>query len=255
MINIEAEVRAGQFRLASEVGDLGYDVLRKLLPDNCHEQDDPYDDPKGEYSRRSDLDFDEDDIPVVRRIERPRDSFADAVLRLVLLHDHTYDDGRVEPIITPQWYDTLDLRSQVRIAAIRVSLRTLDATELGYLERCLHRVRKHMDDAVDREPSTPSEVRSRAKPEWNKDIGELSVDGVLVKTFSQPAPNQRRVLNAFQEEEWPRRVDDPLPFSHEIDPKRRLSETVRSLNDNRKNDALHFECDGTGEGVIWSTSN
>lgn len=234
MPNIETDVRAGQFRLASEVGDLGYDVLRKLLPDNCHEQDDPYNDPKGEYSRRSDLDFDEDDIPVVRRIERPRDSLADAVLRLVLLHDHTFDDGRVEPIITPQWYDTLDLRSQVRIAAVRVSLRTLDATELGYLERCLHRVRKHLDDAVDREPSTPSEVRSRAKPEWNKDIGELSVGGVLVKKFSQPAANQRRVLDAFQEAGWPRKMDDPLRPDPGIDPKRRLAETVRSLNNNMK---------------------
>jgi len=97
--------------------------------------------------------------------------------------------------------------------------------------------------------------RAGAKPEWNKDIGELSVGGVLVKKFSQPAANQRRVLDAFQEAGWPRRMDDPLHGGRATDPKRRLSETVRSLNKNMKNADLHFECDGKGEGVIWSTSN
>jgi hypothetical protein len=56
---------------------------------------------------------------------------------------------------------------------------------------------------------------------------------------------------AFEEEDWPVRIDDPLPPSPDIDPKTRLSSTIKSLNKNLKNRLVHFMGDGTGEGVMW----
>src|SRR5947207_475841 len=34
---------------------------------------------------------------------------------------------------------------------------------------------------------------------------------LLVKHFRRPAPNQYLILDVFQEENWPERIDDPLP--------------------------------------------
>lgn len=65
---------------------------------------------------------------------------------------------------------------------------------------------------------------------WDAVSRYLTVDDRLVKWFRSPAPNQERILAAFQEEAWPPRVDDPLPQHKEQDPKRRLSDTIKCLN-------------------------
>ena len=74
---------------------------------------------------------------------------------------------------------------------------------------------------------------------------------VLVKQFKLPSPNQETVLMAFQEEGWPPRIDDPLPPHPELDPKRRLHDTIKCLNHNQQNRLIQFHGDGTGEGVLW----
>jgi hypothetical protein len=74
---------------------------------------------------------------------------------------------------------------------------------------------------------------------------------VLVKKFKLPAPNQRKVLIAFEEEKWPYRIDDPLPQHPEIDPRRRLHHTLVALNRNHRCEAIRFLGDGSGEGVCW----
>ena len=86
------------------------------------------------------------------------------------------------------------------------------------------------------------------KPRWDRARGELWVGKSIVKTFRQRAPNQRCVLNAFEEEGWPPRIDDPLSHKRDTDPRERLSETVRGLN---YNSMVLFEMDGTGTGVLW----
>ena len=73
----------------------------------------------------------------------------------------------------------------------------------------------------------------------------------LVKAYRASAPNQHRILAAFQEEEWPSRIDDPLPPSRNVHPKHRLHETIAALNSNQKNRLLHFTGDGFGQGVCW----
>lgn len=89
------------------------------------------------------------------------------------------------------------------------------------------------------------------KPTWDGERHELRVAGQLVKIFKLPSPNQETVLMAFEEEGWPPRIDDPLSPAPEIDPKRRLHDTLKSLNRNQKNRLIRFMGDGTGEGIRW----
>jgi len=88
-------------------------------------------------------------------------------------------------------------------------------------------------------------------PVWDAELHELCVGQLLVKCFKWPALNQETVLSAFQEEDWPKRIDDPLPPRPELDPKRRLHDTIKSLNRNQKNRLIRFKGDGTGQGVRW----
>lgn len=88
-------------------------------------------------------------------------------------------------------------------------------------------------------------------PEWDSERRELRLAGLLVKQFKWPAINQETILMAFQEEEWPGRVDDPLPPQIGLEPRRRLQDTIKCLNRNQKNKRIHFRGDGTGEGIIW----
>ncbi len=101
----------------------------------------------------------------------------------------------------------------------------------------------------------PSERNTHAEqipaPHWDAEVRELRVDGKIVKRFKWHAVNQEHVLSAFQEEDWPVRIDDPLPPQPEQDPKRRLSDTIKCLNRKQTNELIHFHGDGTGEGVTW----
>ncbi|MCA9067958.1 MAG: hypothetical protein KDA84_03495 [Planctomycetaceae bacterium] len=88
-------------------------------------------------------------------------------------------------------------------------------------------------------------------PVWDSERRELRLAGVLVKQFKWPAINQETILMAFQEEDWPARVDDPLPPHLGLEPRRRLQDTIKCLNRNQKTKRIHFRGDGTGEGIIW----
>ncbi|WDQ16644.1 hypothetical protein [Rhodopirellula sp. P2] len=90
-----------------------------------------------------------------------------------------------------------------------------------------------------------------SKPSWDPERHELTFQGKLVKRFRWPATNQEVVLSAFQEESWPLRIDDPLPGADDLEPKRRLSDTIKCLNRNQQYSLLRFRGDGTGEGIIW----
>ncbi len=92
-------------------------------------------------------------------------------------------------------------------------------------------------------------------PVWDKDRRALLLGPLVVKQFKVPAPNQEVILASFEEERWPLRVDDPLPPHAAIDPKRRLHDTINSLNRNQRNSLLHFSGDGSGEGVRWEPAN
>jgi hypothetical protein len=103
------------------------------------------------------------------------------------------------------------------------------------------------------EYSSPGPARG-ILPVWDPDRQELRVGGTVVKRFKVPAPNQEIVLASFQEEGWPVRIDDPLPPMAGLEPKRRLHETITSLNRNHKRRLIHFHGDGSGQGVLWEPS-
>ena len=77
---------------------------------------------------------------------------------------------------------------------------------------------------------------------------------IVVKQFKVPALNQERILAAFEEEGWPVHIDDPLPPHPEQDPKRRLHDTINSLNRNQKNPLIRFLGNGNGQGIRWELS-
>ena len=90
-----------------------------------------------------------------------------------------------------------------------------------------------------------------AMPVWDRDRQELRIGGMVVKQFKVPAPNQEMILAAFEEEGWPPRIDDPLPPQPHQDPKRRLHDTINSLNRNHRAETIRFTGDGSGQGVRW----
>lgn len=100
----------------------------------------------------------------------------------------------------------------------------------------------------------PSPLAPPDVPHYDADRRTLFFRGKIVKQFLQPAANQELILTAFEEENWPPRIDDPLPPALEIDPKKRLSDAVFRLNKRQKKRVILFQGDGTGQGVKWRES-
>jgi hypothetical protein len=95
------------------------------------------------------------------------------------------------------------------------------------------------------------EAQELLKPIWDRDRRQLRLGPRVVKEFKVPAANQEIILAVFQEEDWPAKIDDPLPRSPAIDPQRRLHDTINSLNRNQRQRLVHFGADGLGRGVRW----
>jgi hypothetical protein len=89
----------------------------------------------------------------------------------------------------------------------------------------------------------------QAIPVWEH--RELRVGSTVIKRFRQPAYAQEAILAAFQEQNWSREIDDPLPPRPGLNSKRRLRLTIANLNRNQRNSLIHFYGDGTGERVCW----
>ncbi len=91
----------------------------------------------------------------------------------------------------------------------------------------------------------------RQSPTWDGDRRQLRVGSHIVKEFKVPAMNQEIVLAVFEEERWPPRIDDPLPWKSDIDPQRRLHDTINSLNRRQRHRLVHFSADGLAQGIRW----
>ena len=91
---------------------------------------------------------------------------------------------------------------------------------------------------------------TKLQPVWDQEKRELRLGDVVVKLFRWPAANQECLLQAFEEQGWPSRIDDPLPRSA-VNPKARLHDTIKCLNKNQQNKLIKFRGDGTGEGVLF----
>ena len=101
-------------------------------------------------------------------------------------------------------------------------------------------------------PADATAVEKDVKPHWDSTKMELRYKGCLIKEFNQPSMHQMPVLVAFEEEDWPSRIFDPLPPKGVLNPKRRLRQTVEALNEYHKTpNKMYFKADGTGEGICW----
>lgn len=96
-------------------------------------------------------------------------------------------------------------------------------------------------------PARPPDEAS-GKPRWDRDKSRLLLDGRVIRKVRgrTVAKNVVKVFEAFEEEGWPDRIDDPLDPSKD---QKRLHETVKRLNDNL--DVIRFRADGTGQGFVW----
>jgi hypothetical protein len=101
------------------------------------------------------------------------------------------------------------------------------------------------------EAAQRGQPESSLRPQWDSELRQLYWGGILVKHFRVPAHNQELILEAFEEEGWPRHIDDPLPQAHGIDPKVRLRYALKGLNRNQVNNVLLFEGDGRARGIVW----
>jgi len=88
-------------------------------------------------------------------------------------------------------------------------------------------------------------------PRWDHKDHVLSFGGRIVKRFRRSSPNQETILNTFEEQGWPHRIDDPLSWKGRAAAKPRLHDTIKWLNLNHECGLLRFVGDGTGTGVCW----
>ncbi len=95
---------------------------------------------------------------------------------------------------------------------------------------------------------TDDRADTQVRPRWNRDRGELSFQGTIARKLRSIniAKNIVTILDTFEVEGWPDRIDDPLPKRRDS---QRLRETIANLNKNLH--YLRFRADGTGQGVVW----
>ncbi len=91
-------------------------------------------------------------------------------------------------------------------------------------------------------------------PFYDINAWTLRFGPVVVKRYRHAARNQQAILEALQHSEWPRHIVDPLPDADidDVDPRSRLANTVKRLNQNQVCKLLHFRMDGTGAGIYWT---
>jgi hypothetical protein len=87
-------------------------------------------------------------------------------------------------------------------------------------------------------------AQARPTPSWDSASRRLYFGDTLCLEYNRPAPNQELVLNAFQEQDWIQRIDDPLSPG-------RLADTISDLQEKLRGKALIIERDGSGRGITW----
>ncbi|MBI3861042.1 MAG: hypothetical protein HY290_04020 [Planctomycetia bacterium] len=92
---------------------------------------------------------------------------------------------------------------------------------------------------------------SAQRPQWNAERRQLLFDNEVIMQLTGRHGNQELILQTFEEDNWPTRIDDPLPNRKAGDQKQRLRGAVEKLNARSLIPRIHFSCDGN-EGICWS---
>jgi hypothetical protein len=168
------------------------------------------------------------------------------------------------------WHDILSKREQKRLGSslekaweeyqstLGMATKAWSCTAGEALIRICREYGSMSSSRIDRlEQALGNSKRSKTReemdlqPEWRKDEAKLYFRGEVVRTIRSIARAQNvvRILDAFQNGDWPTRVDDPLRYK---DP-HQLRETVRSLN--RGLSLIRFKMDGASKGVCWGRAD
>ena len=95
---------------------------------------------------------------------------------------------------------------------------------------------------------TTAGARTPDSLEWSKTTGELWFQGRLVRKVRVEVATQIcRILDGFQDEGWPRSIDNPIDTSLSSQP---LHDAVASLN--RGLSGVRFHVSDEGESIYWS---
>lgn len=178
-------------------------------------------------------------------------------LQLPSLHARKVSDSQIRWLICQKWVE----HRMERASSAKGARSFLSAATLRFsAESCFALTHEGVAAAmrfvkVEREGNTKTTVDSSARherrPFYDAALRTLFFDKVVVKQFRVPAANQELVLLAFQEENWPPRLHDPIPCKQEVDTKRRLGDTIKQLNARQKTRRILFRGDGTGCGIVW----
>jgi hypothetical protein len=147
-----------------------------------------------------------------------------------------FDRKRTFRPLTPPWFH-------------RRSRFALTEAGAAFARQICHKTTSSTDGPRSAAPKHPDS--SSAKPHWDVAHRQLMVGNRVVKRFKRPARNQELILAAFQEEDWPERIDDPIPGIHGKSAWRRLHDAIKALNHNQTKPGVHFYGDGSGRGVRW----
>jgi len=111
-----------------------------------------------------------------------------------------------------------------------------------------HRFKDQLPPRNDEHGDTPSDVDA-PMIRWNKDTCTLTVNGTVARKVRglSVAKNVATVLDCFEGDGWPQRIDSP--FTSDESGKQTCRETIRSLNEGLL--LIRFKADGSGEGILW----
>lgn len=142
-----------------------------------------------------------------------------------------------------QYQDNKTVGIWVRAKGVDEDLATAQlAYEFGLPTPEYHRLLERLNEPI------PVATTLASTPSWNRGRGELWYQGGIVRSIPNvlAAPHITLILDAFEEDSWAERIDDPLPSGPNPE---RLRDAVRSLN--RDLTLLRFRTDGTGRGLRW----
>jgi hypothetical protein len=95
-------------------------------------------------------------------------------------------------------------------------------------------------------PISDGDPPEKLIPSWDHDTGELCFRNQVIRRVqsTKQAINVVRILDAFEEDGWPSRIDNPIGNDPAV-----MHDTIRSLKKGLS--LIHFRADGTGEGIVW----
>jgi hypothetical protein len=103
-----------------------------------------------------------------------------------------------------------------------------------------------LGNAMRTAPGPAAQPAEPPRPRWVKKDRQLWYGDVLCLQYKRPARYQHLILDAFEEEGWPDRIDNPLPGGKAADTIGDLQDGLRKLQS-----PIVIERDGRGTGFVW----